>query len=74
MPNVTMLSLLKSCVVRGVLGGSKQQLEEAARFVVSQDIQIPVDKIFGYSRDEIIAALTYVASGKHMGKVCINLD
>jgi NADPH:quinone reductase-like Zn-dependent oxidoreductase len=26
MPNVTMLTLVKGCVVRGVMGGSKQQL------------------------------------------------
>ncbi|TVY12679.1 Zinc-type alcohol dehydrogenase-like protein [Lachnellula arida] len=29
MPNVAMLSLVKGCAVRGVQGGSKQQLEEA---------------------------------------------
>jgi len=33
-----------------------------------------VDKVFGFTRDDIIAALKYVASGGHIGKVCINLD
>lgn len=74
MPNVTMLALVKACVVRGVMGGSKQQLEEAVRFMGSQKLQMPVDKTFGYNRDDIIAALKYVASGAHIGKVCINLD
>jgi hypothetical protein len=35
---------------------------------------MPVDKTFGFNRDDIIAALKYVASGEHVGKVCINLD
>lgn len=74
MPNVTMSALVKNCIVRGVLGGSKQQLEEAVRFVASRDLQIPMDKTFGFTCDEIIAAMKYVASGEHVGKVCINLD
>lgn len=74
MPDVTMLALLKACVVRGILCGSKQQLEEAVRFMGSRELQMPVDKTFEFSRKEIIAALKYVASGQHMGKVCINLD
>ncbi len=74
MPDVSFLTLSHSCVLRGVLGGSKQQLEEAVRFVGSRGLQMPLDKSFGFNREDIIAALEYVASGKHMGKVCINLE
>ena len=74
MHNVTMLSLTKGCAVRGVQGGSKQQLEEAVRFMGSRELRMPVDKSFGFNRDNIIAALKYVASGEHIGKVCINLE
>lgn len=74
MPDVTMLALLKACVVRGIIGGSKQQLEEAVRFMGRRGLQMPVDKTFGFNRREVIAALEYVASGQHMGKVCINPD
>ena len=74
MPNILMSTILKGCVIRGILGGSKQQLEEAVKCMASNELQMPVDRVFGFSRDEVIAAFTYVASGKHMGKVCINLD
>ncbi|KAE9362791.1 NAD(P)-binding protein [Stipitochalara longipes BDJ] len=74
LPDVTRLALMKACVVRGILGGSKQQLEEAVRFVASRELLVPVDKTFTFTRDDIIAALGYVASGEHIGKVCIKLD
>lgn len=74
MPDVTHLTLLKGAVLRGILSGSKQQLEDAVRFMGSRELQMPVDKTFGFNRDDIIEALKYVESGKHIGKVCINLD
>lgn len=74
MPNVAMLSLVKGCAIRGVQGGSKQQLEEAVRFIASRDLMMPVDKVFGFSRDDIVAGLKYIQSGRHIGKVCINLE
>jgi len=74
MPDVTMMALLKACVVRGILGGSKQQLEEAVRFMASRELFVPVDKTFAFTREDIIAGLKYVKSGEHVGKVCINLD
>ena len=73
-PDVTMLVLLKAVTLRGVLAGSKQQLEEVIRFVGSRGLEIPVDKSYGFNREEIIGALKYVESGGHIGKVCINLD
>ncbi|RYP73201.1 hypothetical protein DL770_007830 [Monosporascus sp. CRB-9-2] len=74
MPGLTLTAMLKNCTVRGILGGSKQLLEGAVRFVGRRGLMIPIDRTFGYSRDEIIAALEYVAAGKQIGKVCINLD
>lgn len=47
MPNVTMSTLAKGCIVRSVMGSSKQQLEETVRFMGSHELQMPVDKIFG---------------------------
>ena len=74
MPDVAMSALMKACVVRGVLGGSKQQLEEAVRFMARCELFVPVDKTFAFTREEIIAGMNYVASGKHIGKVCITMD
>jgi D-arabinose 1-dehydrogenase-like Zn-dependent alcohol dehydrogenase len=73
-PDVTLLAISKGATLHGILGGSKQQLEEAVNFVGSRDLPVPVDKTFGFNRGDIIAALRYVESGQHIGKVCINLD
>ncbi|XXH05653.1 hypothetical protein Hte_012088 [Hypoxylon texense] len=73
MPDVTMAVISKGCIVRGLLAGSKQQLEEAVNFVGSRGLVIPVDKTFGFARDEVVAALKYLESGKHIGKVGINV-
>ncbi|KAI2601908.1 hypothetical protein GGR54DRAFT_578061 [Hypoxylon sp. NC1633] len=74
MPDVTLLVMLKGCVVRGILGGSKQQIEEVVKYMGNRNVKIPVDKTFDFNRDDIIAALKYIESGQHIGKVCINLD
>jgi NADPH:quinone reductase-like Zn-dependent oxidoreductase len=74
MPDIFMSTILKGAVVRGVVGGSKQQLEEVVKFIGSRELQIPVDKTFGFNREDIIKALAYVASGKHIGKVSINVE
>lgn len=71
---LTMTVLNKGCIVRGVLAGSKQQFEEAVRFMDARGLELPVDKIFAFNRDEIIAALKYVESGAHIGKVCIMIE
>lgn len=70
-PDLTLTALSKSLVIRGVTGGSKQQLEEAIRFMSARRLELPVDKIFAFERDDIIAALKYIESGSHIGKVCI---
>ncbi|KAI0453163.1 zinc-containing alcohol dehydrogenase [Xylaria acuta] len=59
-PDLTMMALTKRLVVRGVMGGSEQQLEEAVRFISARGLEIPVDKVFAFERDGIIAALNYV--------------
>jgi len=73
-PDLVMSVLTKACVVRGILGGSKQQLEEAVGFMNARGLELLVDKTFRFDRDEIIAAFNYVASGAHMGKVCITFE
>lgn len=73
-PNILIPALVKAVVVRGVRGGSKHQLEEVVRYMGKHELSMPVDKVFGFNREEIVAAFKYVASGKHVGKVCISLD
>ncbi|OTB04471.1 hypothetical protein M426DRAFT_73453 [Hypoxylon sp. CI-4A] len=72
--DVSDLALFKGVTVRGVLGGSKQQLEECVRFVLNRDVYLPIDKTFSYTRDDIVKAFKFVESGGHIGKVVVNLD
>ncbi|PMD30294.1 putative zinc-type alcohol dehydrogenase-like protein [Hyaloscypha variabilis F] len=74
MPDVAGLALSKGCIVRGITVGSKQLLEDMVRFVVNRELRPPVDKVFGFSTEEVIAAYDYLQSGAHIGKVCISLD
>jgi NADPH:quinone reductase-like Zn-dependent oxidoreductase len=73
-PNILMSTLIKAVVVRGVRGGSKHQLENLVRYMAKREISMPVDKIFGFNQEDVVSAFKYVASGKHVGKVCISLD
>jgi NADPH:quinone reductase-like Zn-dependent oxidoreductase len=73
-PEILMPVLVKAVVVRGVRGGSKHQLEEVVRYIGNRALSMSVDKVFAFNREEIVAAFKYVASGKHVGKVCISLD
>lgn len=74
MPDVAALALSKGTVVRGIVVGSKQHLEEVTRFVVARGLAVPVEKEFGPGRDEIVAAFEYLTSGTHVGKVCIRMS
>ncbi|KAJ9491855.1 hypothetical protein VN97_g1399 [Penicillium thymicola] len=72
MPDVALLALGKGAVVRGIMVGSKEMLENAVRFIGKQNLQIPVEKVFKFGRDEVIKALDYMTSGQHIGKICID--
>jgi len=74
MPDVAALALSKGAVVRGIMVGSKQQLEDVTRFVTEKNLNVPVEKVFGFSRDEVVKAFEYLVSGQHIGKVCIKVD
>lgn len=74
MPDVAGLALAKGCIVRGIQVGSKQLLGDLVRFVASKNIQPPVEKVFGFSYAEVIAAFDYLKAGTHIGKVCIQVE
>lgn len=71
MPDVATLALSKGAIVRGIMVGSKQQLDEAALFIGSRNLELPVEKTFKFTRDQVVEAYTYLASGQHVGKICI---
>ncbi|KAH6663713.1 putative zinc-type alcohol dehydrogenase-like protein [Halenospora varia] len=74
MPDVAMLALGKGCIIRGINVGSKQLLEELVRFVAAKEIRPPVEKVFGFGREEVVAAYEYLKKGSHIGKVCISVE
>ncbi|RFU74039.1 nadp-binding rossmann-fold containing [Trichoderma arundinaceum] len=74
MPDVASLALAKGCVVRGILVGAKQYMDDLVTFVIQKGIQPPVHKVFGFSKDEVQSAFQYLNDGEHLGKVCIALE
>ena len=73
MPDVAGLVLAHGCVVRGINVGAKQLTEEMVAFVCGKNLDMPVEKTFGFSRDEVIEAYRYLESGSHVGKICIEI-
>ncbi|KAJ5998205.1 hypothetical protein N7522_009865 [Penicillium canescens] len=73
MPNVAGLALAKGAVVRGIMVGSKQQIEDVTRFIGTHNLSVAVQKTFKFGRDQVVKALNYLASAQHIGKVCINV-
>ncbi|GME48815.1 Zinc-type alcohol dehydrogenase-like protein [Neofusicoccum parvum] len=74
MPDVAALALAKGAVVRGITVGSTQMLEDVVRFVGARGLDVPVEKTFGFTREEIVKAYEYLQSGQHIGKICINVE
>ncbi|OJJ98089.1 hypothetical protein ASPACDRAFT_123057 [Aspergillus aculeatus ATCC 16872] len=73
MPDVASLALAKGAVVRGITVGSTQLLEEVVQFVAQKGLRLPVEKEFRFTQKEVVNAYEYMASGSHIGKVCIKL-
>jgi NADPH:quinone reductase-like Zn-dependent oxidoreductase len=73
MPDVASMALAKGAVVRGVVVGSTQLLQEVVRFVASKGLRLPVEKEFDFSEENVTKAFEYLTSGSHIGKVCIKL-
>jgi NADPH:quinone reductase-like Zn-dependent oxidoreductase len=74
MPDVAGLALAKGCVVRGITTGSKQLLEECARFAGSHNLDIPVEKTFPFTEEGIKAAYKCMSEGQQIGKICIDME
>ena len=73
MPDVAGLVLGHGCIVRGINVGAKQMTEDMIAFVCGKNLDMPVEKTFGFSRDQIIEAYKYLESGNHVGKISIEI-
>jgi len=62
-----------SLVVRGILGGSRKDLEDLNQFLDEKKVKLDIliDRAFAF--EDSPAAFDYLASAKHVGKVIIKL-
>ncbi|KAA8914794.1 hypothetical protein TRICI_002828 [Trichomonascus ciferrii] len=70
MPDIALLSLVKEASVRGIKVGSKELAQQLIRFTETQGLKIPIDRAFPFEKAP--EAIEYLASGAHIGKVCIS--
>jgi NADPH:quinone reductase-like Zn-dependent oxidoreductase len=63
--------LMKSIRLQGIYVGSREMFEEMNRAISLTQMRPIVDRVFGF--DDPVAAMRYMESGAHFGKVCIAL-
>jgi NADPH:quinone reductase-like Zn-dependent oxidoreductase len=73
-PNVLMLALGKEAVLRGIQIGPRCMLEDLVTLVSRRGLRFQIDREFGFSREDIVAAYDALASGKHVGKICVVVE
>jgi NADPH:quinone reductase-like Zn-dependent oxidoreductase len=59
----------KNVRIHGIESGSREMVEEMNRFIAFHQLRPVIDKTYAFS--EFPEALTYLASGKHFGKVAV---
>ncbi|KAI8886367.1 putative zinc-type alcohol dehydrogenase-like protein [Backusella circina FSU 941] len=71
--DVVMGLLTKGATARGISVGPKQLAEELIRFVHAKKLPMPVEKVFGFSEEEVHAAYANLESQSQIGKTVIKL-
>jgi NADPH:quinone reductase-like Zn-dependent oxidoreductase len=59
----------KNVCIHGIETGSREMFEEMNGFITTHQLRPVIDKTYAFS--EVPAALTYLASGRHFGKVMV---
>ncbi|MBT0671395.1 NAD(P)-dependent alcohol dehydrogenase [Novosphingobium profundi] len=62
----------KNLVIKGIASGSRAMLVDLLRAMVANDFAPVIDKVFPFA--EMPAALEYLKSGGHQGKVLVRVD
>ena len=70
--NINVLALARNAILKGMLNGPRDRMEEMLRFVEMHKIRPVVDKVFSF--EEAREALQYLWDGKHFGKVVIQVS
>lgn len=63
------LPMAKRLTVQGIAVGSRARFESLLEFMAVHNVQPVIDKVFSFS--ELQAAMGYLASGEHFGKVVL---
>ena len=63
--------LMRNVRVQGILVGHRASFEAMNRAFALHELRPAVDTVFGF--DEVPAAFEHLRSGKHFGKVCIEV-
>ncbi|KZP33158.1 NAD-P-binding protein [Athelia psychrophila] len=69
--NAGLTSIMKGCVLRGILGLSVSQFEDMNRLISAAQIHPVVDRVFPF--EAVNEALEYLGSQKFVGKVVIKV-
>lgn len=69
---VSVLALRRNMTLRGIMNGPRDRFEEMLQFYERHEIKPVVHRVFPFS--ESPAALQYLYSGQHFGKVVIQVD
>ena len=73
MPDVAGQILGSGAVVRGINVGAKELTEDLVAFVCKKNLNMPVEKSFKFSKDNVIAAYKYLEGASHVGKISIQI-
>ncbi|KAJ5112794.1 hypothetical protein N7532_000839 [Penicillium argentinense] len=73
-PNILLLALGKEAVLRGIQIGPKCMLDDLVTLVSRQKLRFQIEKEYAFTREDIVAAYHDLASGKHIGKICIVVE
>jgi NADPH:quinone reductase-like Zn-dependent oxidoreductase len=61
--------LMKTICVQGIYVGSRAMFEDMNQAIAGASLKPVVDRVFGF--EELPAALAYLESGQHFGKICV---
>jgi NADPH:quinone reductase-like Zn-dependent oxidoreductase len=72
MPDVAGLVLAHEAILRGVAVGAKQLTEDMVKFVCGKNLDVPVEKTFGFSQKEVLSAYEYLEAAGHVRVLMID--
>jgi len=64
--------LMQNIRIQGVLVGNREMFENMNRAIEANDVHPVVDEVFGF--DDVHGALEYMAAGKHIGNIAIDME